>query len=477
MDDLNDAIVGDLELVDRKSVYVLLYREGGEMKAKLTRVCDSFSRERFEIPEKAAEKIIEVAKMAEETKKLVQITKKERKKVLGETVQNISGSGISLLLFQKWYLQKEKLLYTTLNMFKSENMLLTGLCWCPSKKIEGVKQTFASQQAKGIVAKFTKVDNHTLKPPTYIRTNEFTMPFQEIVNTYGTPSYGEVNPAFFTIITFPFLFGIMFGDILHGSILVGFSIFLCLGKDMIQKSKSIFVHLLRARYLFLLMGIFAVFCGVMYNDFAGLGLMFFKSCYKTHLNDEDEFTVIRDTKCMYPIGNDHYWKFSTKELSFINSYQMKVSVIIAVLQMSLGIFLKLVNSLHFNNMIDVFFEFLPQIIFLLALFGYMDVLIIGKWLTDYSSDTSKSPSIITCLTDMFLGATKEKLDPVVFKEQQTINLILLAIIIICIPWMLLPKPFLLRRQSMQPKPLKIASSSVLYKYNQIILLGKTHRSF
>ena len=47
-------------------------------------------------------------------------------------------------------------------------------------------------------------------PPTYIKTNELTAAFQELVDTYGIPRYREANPALFTIITFPFLFGIMY---------------------------------------------------------------------------------------------------------------------------------------------------------------------------------------------------------------------------------------------------------------------------
>ena len=41
-----------------------------------------------------------------------------------------------------------------------------------------------------------------------------------IVNTYGFPRYRELNPGIFTIVTFPYLFGIMFGDILHGLLLL-----------------------------------------------------------------------------------------------------------------------------------------------------------------------------------------------------------------------------------------------------------------
>jgi len=62
---------------------------------------------------------------------------------------------------------------------------------------------------------------------------------------------------------------------------------------------------------------------------------------------------------------------------------MKMSVIIGVIQMTLGIFLHLLNAIHFRNWLDVFGEFFPRIIFLWCIFGYLCLMIFIKWCTDY----------------------------------------------------------------------------------------------
>jgi V-type H+-transporting ATPase subunit a len=62
---------------------------------------------------------------------------------------------------------------------------------------------------------------------------------------------------------------------------------------------------------------------------------------------------------------------------------MKMAVIFGVAQMSLGIMLKGSNAIKNRNMIDFLFEFCPQIVTLVALFGYMDLMIVIKWLTNW----------------------------------------------------------------------------------------------
>lgn len=71
---------------------------------------------------------------------------------------------------------------------------------------------------------------------------------------------------------------------------------------------------------------------------------------------------------------------------------MKISVILGVLQMSLGVTMKGLNALYFGHYVDFYFEFIPQILLLLCLFGWMDTLIIAKWLFAIDIDHLESLS-------------------------------------------------------------------------------------
>jgi V-type H+-transporting ATPase subunit a len=82
---------------------------------------------------------------------------------------------------------------------------------------------------------------------------------------------------------------------------------------------------------------------------------------------------------VYPVGFDPVWFLSDSLLSFANNFKMKLAVIFAIIQMSIGIILKGLNSIHFRQKLDLFFEVIPAFLLLFALFGWMDILIIGKW--------------------------------------------------------------------------------------------------
>ena len=77
----------------------------------------------------------------------------------------------------------------------------------------------------------------------------------------------------------------------------------------------------------------------------------------------------RKADCVYPFGIDPIWSNAANSIAFLNSFKMKISVIFGVTQMCLGIIIKGCNALYFKNSLDFIFEFIPQIIFMLAFFG------------------------------------------------------------------------------------------------------------
>jgi len=62
------------------------------------------------------------------------------------------------------------------------------------------------------------------EPPTYVKLPRSIQPLESVIEFYGTPSYWEISPTIFLIITFPFLFGLMFPDFGNALVLLLFSI-------------------------------------------------------------------------------------------------------------------------------------------------------------------------------------------------------------------------------------------------------------
>ena len=188
----------------------------------------------------------------------------------------------SEIISAKFYLKN-------LNNFVQNKSLLHGLFWIPLDQVDILKnsvQNFNQNQSSSIL-KITdeNPDDLRMMPPTSFYESSLLNQFQEIVNTYGIPKYREINPAVFTAISFPFLFGLMFGDIAHGFVLLCFAFFLFF------KSKSISISLgtsfLNIRSLaitLIFMGIFSVYVGSVYNDFLAMPMTFSPSCYEHQEN-------------------------------------------------------------------------------------------------------------------------------------------------------------------------------------------------
>ena len=373
----------------QKKIFTIIFTGSEEnvLLQKLLKVCEVFQASRYPVPKNSevrnAIKQIE-QEIADKKNLLVSIEKNLRDFCI---LSNAFGAkkGYKYSLY-KLYFDQEKMIYTTLNKCIIRDTFVDGQVWIPANslgEITNLLQNIFRGHSENKTSAYLEDLNfeEDLKPPTLIQVNEFTASFQQVVDTYGIPRYREVNPGYFTIITFPFLFAVMFGDIGHGSVLFIFALYLCIFNKSIMKSKSILSAMVPHRYFFVLMGFFALYCGLLYNDFLSIPV-YFKSCYPVKINKNDK--VEKDDKCKYVFGLDPVWYITSNELAFVNSLKMKLSVIFGVFQMVIGIILKGINCIFEGDYVELIFVFFPQIILMLVLFGYMDFLIFVKWSTEYS---------------------------------------------------------------------------------------------
>ncbi|XP_065424604.1 uncharacterized protein LOC101944206 [Chrysemys picta bellii] len=365
-----------------------------------------------------------------------------------------------------WVIQvkKMKAIHHVLNQcsFDVTNKCLIAEVWCPVADLPNLRRALeeGSRKSGAAISSFMNTIPTTETPPTLIRTNKFTSGFQNIVDAYGVGNYREVNPALYTIITFPFLFAVMFGDFGHGLLMFIFALLMVLYENHPRLTRSqdeIMKTFFEGRYIILLMGLFSVYTGLIYNDCFSKSLNIFGSGWKISAMFEKKIWRLDDLKSnryltldpnvtgvfngVYPFGIDPIWNLASNRLSFLNSFKMKMSVIFGVTHMTFGVILGVFNHLYFRKRHNIYLVFLPELLFMLCIFGYLVFMIIFKWLA-YSAENSRSaPSILIQFINMFLFPTSGM--DTFYTGQVILQRFLFIVALLSVPVMLFGKPLYL----------------------------------
>ena len=126
---------------------------------------------------------------------------------------------------------------------------------------------------------------------------------------------------------------------------------------------------------------------------------------------------------------------------------MKASIVIGVVQMNAGIALSLLNQRASRDRLSTLTEFIPQVIFLNALFGYLCLLIVVKWATGSTADLYHT-LIYMFLSPGHAGLTCKGACPenAMLPGQGGLQVVLLLAAFVAVPWMLVPKPYILKKR-------------------------------
>ena len=577
------------ELQDRLG-FVIFHSSGEAIQVQIKRVCRAFNAKLFDVDAalgevEVSDNVVHIPLPAVEVRKNSKDTLLEARRLVVMNrlaCQQLVVQFEGLLQEWQWTARREKAIFRNMGMLQAAGgPFLRASAWVPTDRLPMVRtlcthvhvQVRSGQGADDVRSDDLQTDSlcvvrivprkaahmrtsHSIedhiqdkmgepsvlvpesvvavagKPPTLFRTNKFTVAFQEFVDTYGVARYGEANPALLTTATFPLLFGVMYGDLGHGAVLLAASTYLVVSGIAGKSGGDMAAGVHTARYMLLAMSACGCFCGLLYNDFFSLTLNLFESGYAvpgaeasveaytsagnyTRTSTHANTTTVKhlspigdygDETNVYAFGMDPAWHLAENDLLFFNSFKMKMSVVLGVIQMTGGIFLKGSNCLHFSNHLDLFCEFVPQMLFCGSLFGYLVLLIFIKWSINWqermalgtcsygfsgtfdachlatggagensdglpfcytprgaectlntplvdvcpldyggTGDGCQPCNLITLLIDIVLkpGQVAEPL----FENQAYVQKWVLAVALVCVPWMLLIKPFILRRRN------------------------------
>ncbi|KAM6295544.1 V-type proton ATPase 116 kDa subunit a 1 isoform 10-T10 [Aegotheles albertisi] len=475
---LEDPVTGDYV---HKSVFIIFF-QGDQLKNRVKKICEGFRASLYpcpETPQERKEMASGVNTRIDDLQMVLNQTEDHRQRVLQAAAKNI----------RVWFIKvrKMKAIYHTLNLC---NIDVTQKCliaevWCPVADLDSIQFALrrGTEHSGSTVPSILNRMQTNQTPPTYNKTNKFTCGFQNIVDAYGIGTYREINPAPYTIITFPFLFAVMFGDFGHGILMTLIAVWMVFRESRILSQKSdneMFNMVFSGRYIILLMGLFSTYTGLIYNDCFSKSLNLFGSSWSVRpmFSPRGNWTdaVIETTPLLqldpavagvfggpYPFGIDPIWNIASNKLAFLNSFKMKMSVILGIIHMLFGVTLSLLNHIYFKKPLNIYLGFIPEMIFMSSLFGYLVILIFYKW-TAYDAHTSKeAPSLLIHFINMFLFSYGDTSNKMLYKGQKGFQCFLVVVALLCVPWMLVAKPLVLRHQYLRRKHLFDFGDTVVYQ--------------
>uniref|UniRef100_A0A3Q2Z4T0 V-type proton ATPase subunit a n=1 Tax=Hippocampus comes TaxID=109280 RepID=A0A3Q2Z4T0_HIPCM len=469
-DPLEDPTSGDQV---HKSVFIIFF-QGDQLKNRVKKICEGFRATLYpcpETPQERKEMLAGVNARIDDLQMVLNQTEDHRQRVLQAAAKAV----------RVWFIKvrKMKAIYHTLNLC---NIDVTQKCliaevWCPVSDLDSIQFALrrGTEKSGSTVPSILNRMQTKQTPPTYNKTNKLTSGFQNIVDAYGIGSYREINPAPYTIITFPFLFAVMFGDLGHGVLMTCAALYLVLRESRLIAQKNdneMFSMVFAGRYIILLMGIFSIYTGIIYNDCFSKSLNVFGSgwsvrpMFDARVGGNWTTATLEGNKVLqldpavdgvfkgpYPIGIDPIWNIATNKLTFLNSFKMKMSIILGVIHMLFGVTLSLFNHLYFKKPLNIYLGFIPEIVFMASLFGYLVLLIFYKWLSYDVRLSRDAPSLLIAFINMFLFNYSDPTVKPLYTGQQALQTLLVLIAVACVPCMLIVKTLVLRRQYLWRKNL------------------------
>ena len=230
--------------------------------------------------------------------------------------------------------------------------------WVPTKQVNKLKEIIekASSGFCSILEikpkkSSNKEEEMGLTPPTLLKTPSFAKVYEKIATSFGIPSYYEINPSVIMAISFPIIFGLMFGDVGHGLMLFFSSLLLYALKKHKLRLGEFFDYAIEGAPLLLTCSFSSIFFGFLYGEIFGSEEYF--KVLDSWINSLLGISIYHSIK--------HSSEFLENFLSKIFGFRLRIpfpfspfhepmlmlllSIYVAIIHISSGLFLGILNKL------------------------------------------------------------------------------------------------------------------------------------
>ena len=171
----------EAECPDVRSVYIIMFLDGQQIRERIKKICDSFQGERFDIPTEQADFANSLKRFEQTIKDSQDVVDRTRSSLFKQLRDfdridktEVPGFGkpyTSAIYIYKMFLAKEKAVYQQLNCVKWQESTFIGYYWAPLEDEVLIEQVLKDKYPSASITPETK---YNLQRPTFIKTNQVT---------------------------------------------------------------------------------------------------------------------------------------------------------------------------------------------------------------------------------------------------------------------------------------------------------------
>ncbi|MEM3148066.1 MAG: V-type ATPase 116kDa subunit family protein, partial [Candidatus Jordarchaeales archaeon] len=335
---------------------VVLIATFKEHKEIVQRLLTAFGFEEFKIPsevEGSTDKIIE------RTQKRVKSLEDRLEKLEDEKWKIIKQHGYNLLACKE-LLSIERERMEAKNYLRRTETTVELWGWVPLKSAKRLVQAIDKATERTAVVEVIDPAIPEEERPTKLENPRIAGPYEALVKSFGIPNYKEIDPTKFMVITFPIIFGMMFGDVAHGAILALVGLALVAWRTRKPVVGEIIGYGLKAGSLLFWCGLTSVLFGFLYGSFFG----------SHHVIDPLWFN---------PFTSEGNFKL------------LRLAIVVAVIEINFGFLLRIVNLYHEGKLKEAFF--MPTCLMWTHI-GAMTILFSDQYSVDFMKWFSSTPPLL-----------------------------------------------------------------------------------